>query len=155
MHIQHNEKSSNIWKIELNSRMFGVISCSYESLMIFPQGLIGFENNTRFIVIDKPEYQPFKWLHSVDDPFLIFPIIEPQLFIPDYKVNLEGNGLLSIGLSSIEQAQIFTIVTIGDDITDVTANLRGPVIVNKVNRLGRQFILSDSSYSLRHRILTV
>lgn len=138
---------------EIKSPLLGLISYTEDSVLVFPEGLIGLEANTRYISVDIPEYKPFKWLLCLDDPSLAFPIMEPFLFMPGYDVGLSDANLRTIGLTSMPQAEIFAIVTIGNSMEEVTANLRGPIVINKMNRLGKQFILSDSSFSLRHKIL--
>jgi flagellar assembly factor FliW len=140
-------------KTGLTSPLLGPIDYDESLVVVFPEGLIGLEEDTRFIILNKDEYLPFKWLLSIDNPALALPILEPHSFMPDYKVSLAEDSLKSIGLKSIERADIFTIVTVGTSILDTTANLRGPIIINKVNRLGKQVILSNSSYSLRHKII--
>jgi len=132
----------------------GKVRYDKKATIVFSEGLIGFENDTRFVIVEKKEYRPFKWLLSIDNPILALPIVDPQLILSDYKVELNPNEIRLLGLASVDEAETYVIVNVGDDRNYVTANLRGPVLINRINKLGRQFILFNSSYSLRHKILT-
>ena len=48
---------------------------------------------------------------------------------------------------------LFAIVTIPEDSRRMTANLQGPVIINRRTRVGRQFISPSPRWGIRHFIL--
>ena len=72
---------------------------------------------------------------------------------PDYVLEVPEEDLAEIGLSAVEQAVDFAIVTIPADSRRMTANLQGPVVVNKSTRVGRQCISSNPKWKVRHVIL--
>jgi flagellar assembly factor FliW len=99
------------------------------------------------------EQEPFFWLQSIDDESIAFVLISPFLFRPDYEMNVDNEELLSIGISNPEKALIFSIVTIPADTGTMTANLQGPLVINRDNHMGIQAILSDSRWKTKHDIL--
>jgi flagellar assembly factor FliW len=79
-------------------------------------------------------------------------IINPFLFRPDYELDIDDDLLKEIGITGPEKALIFTIVTIPDN-GPMTANLQGPLIINRDTRLGKQGILTDHRWKTKHDIL--
>jgi flagellar assembly factor FliW len=98
------------------------------------------------------ERQPFYWLQSIDVEQVAFVIISPFLFRPDYELDIDDDLLKEIDITSPEKALIFTIVTIPDN-GPMTANLQGPLIINRDTRLGKQGILTDHRWKTKHDIL--
>ncbi len=52
-----------------------------------------------------------------------------------------------------EKVEIFCIVNIGDDASNVTINLKGPILVNMINNKGKQFVLTDDYYALHYPLV--
>jgi len=48
---------------------------------------------------------------------------------------------------------VFVIVTIPQDGGPMTANLQGPLIINKENMMGMQAILSEAKWKTKHDII--
>ena len=103
--------------------------------------------------LERDEYKPFSWLVCVDDPSISLPIVNPFLVDAKYKAISSNGELKSIGLDSISIDQVYAVVTVGDNIGQVSVNLKSPIIINKKRSLGKQNILLDSTYSLKHPIL--
>jgi flagellar assembly factor FliW len=98
------------------------------------------------------ERQPFYWLQSLDVEQVAFILINPFLFRPDYELNIDDEDLQDIGLSGPEKALIFTVVTIPSD-GAMTANLQGPLVINRDTRTGKQAVLTDPRWKTKHDIL--
>ena len=101
-----------------------------------------------------PEYGPFLWLMSVDEPDLGFAVADPQLFFPGrYEVNLGDADRDALDLQPGDTISIFVIVSITDGGRRITANLKGPVVLNTRNRMCRQVVIYNPSYSVRQPLL--
>ena len=48
---------------------------------------------------------------------------------------------------------IFVIVTIPADGSSMTANLQGPLVINRENMTGKQAILADNRWRTKHDII--
>jgi len=138
--------------MKVNTKAFGLIEAEEKQKVSIPQGLFGFEDYTEYVLIDA-EHQPFFWLQSVDDQEIAFVLINPFFFRPDYEVNVTNEELVEIGIGSPESAMIFVIVTIPPDGSPMTANLQGPLVINKENMTGMQAVLSDPRWRTRHDII--
>ena len=135
------------------STPIGKITYTDLDIILFPEGIIGFEDKSKFIICSQEGLEPIQWLISVDDASLQLPIIDPLLIKKDYYASTSNGELQSIGLDKIKLGKLYVIVTVGNDINHVTANLRGPIVINTTRNLGKQIILSESSYSLKQPVL--
>lgn len=130
----------------VKSTRFGEISVPVDSELYFPQGLIGFPQMKRYVILEhKP---PFSWLHSLDDPALAFVIVDGIQFGDNYQVK-PPVGDATIDLNSEDEFAVLVIVTVRPDPTQTTANLKAPLFVNVRNRKGIQIIFDDPRYSTR------
>jgi flagellar assembly factor FliW len=121
-----------------------------------PQGLIGFANYTRAELLYLPDHLPFLWLklHSpIDD--LHFIVIEPGGIIPGYEPEIFDGDAEQLDLRDPAEAMILNIVTLRRQTpVEATANLIGPLVVNRRTRMGRQLVISNySRYSAHHALV--
>ena len=130
--------------MDLLTTQFGKIQIDEENILEFRDGLAGFEEYKRFIIVSDKELYPIFWLVSIDEPSLEFPIVNPFLFIPDYNPDIELKD---------EGETIFAIVTLRKEIEKTTINLKGPLVIDINLKKGRQVILNDESYSPNYPLL--
>lgn len=126
---------------------------SPEDVITFPSGIPGFEGKKQFVIVSIPEYQPFEWLVCTDGSRLRFAIINPLFFAPDYDPTLSREQMADLHIDKPEDVVVYSIVTIRDNPLDSTANLVGPVLINKVKKLGKQIIVDDTRYCTQEPIL--
>jgi len=142
------------WKMLLQTKYFGELNIEEKDIFSFSHGIPGFENVRRFILIDSDEPDsPFKWLQGVDEPKPAFVIVYPFVIKKDYEVNLDDEVLKELQIKDASAVMIFCIVVVPEDIKKMTVNLQAPLIINSVNKTGRQLILDTDRYSVRHYIL--
>jgi len=138
--------------MKVDTKAYGQTEVDDKQKVSIPQGLFGFEEYTDYVLLDS-EHPPFLWLQSVDEKEIAFVLINPFLFRKDYEANITNEELAEIGIKSSENALIFVIVTIPQDGGPMTANLQGPLVINKENMTGMQAILSDPKWKTRHDIM--
>lgn len=141
--------------VKSNSTRFGELSISEEKIINFPNGILGFPDYRRFTILDYEGDVPFKWLQSIDDPALAFLVVSPDLIKPDYALTMKGSDIADLGEYEDEDIAVFVILTIPDvDPTGMTANLRGPIVINSATMKGKQIILQDDRYAVKHPVLS-
>jgi flagellar assembly factor FliW len=138
--------------LKVATKAFGPIEVDERQQVHVKDGLYGFEHLQEYVLLDA-ERQPFFWLQSVDVEKAAFILINPFLFRPDYELNIDDDQLKGIGISNSDNALIFAICTIPGNGAPMTANLQGPVIINKENREACQVILSDPRWKIKHDVL--
>ena len=120
---------------------FGQVQSGQEEVIIFPQGLIGFEASRHWLIIPDPENSDVAWLQSISQPQVALPVISPRKFAPDYKVNVPTRQLAPLKLRSSDQVYILNVVSKSGK--TLTTNLRSPIVVNLTQRLACQVITTD------------
>jgi len=139
--------------VNLSTNNFGNLSIEKENIITFEQGLLGFEELKQFAIIDVEECLPFEWLVSVEDPIVAFPILNPTLFFSDYKPSLPKDDLALLDIKKEKDVETFCIVTLGKKPEDVTLNLKGPILINMKNKMGKQVVLAEDYYSLNQLLI--
>ncbi len=134
--------------------LFSNLVFSKDDVITFPAGIPGFEDIREFALVHLDEYAPFDWLISTDKSNLRFAIINPMLFKPDYSPNIIKEQLDNLEIEKPEDILLYTLVTIKEDPRESTANLIGPVIINKTKRIGKQIIIDDEKYSTKVKIIS-
>lgn len=138
----------------IQTTRFGQVELNQEDILNFPEGLLGFADLRKFVILDDPSDEIFAWLQSCEEPAIAFPILEPELFSETYKPTLTKGDLEGAKVASSSEARFFTIVTIPEDPTLMTANMKAPIVMNAKARIARQCVLSDNSLAIREPIFT-
>lgn len=130
--------------MKIHTTRFGEIDCPEDKMLRIPSGIIGFPASTRFIILDHDREAPFKWLQSLDQGELAFVVIDPVYFKSDYRVTIALDEISELGQVDETGLLMFVILTVPvADPEHMTANLRGPVVVNAQTRVAKQLILRD------------
>lgn len=138
--------------MKIKTTRFGELELNKKDIITFKEGLLGFENLKRFFIVDPGDQTLILWFQSVDDEATAFPIIEPKIFKPDYAVKLLPAELASLELENLNNSLIYTILTIPQDVTEMSANLKAPIVINNQTRVARQIVLQDSKLEVRHKM---
>lgn len=133
---------------------FGTLEVASDLVLTFPEGLIGFEMFTRYTVVCTDDQGVLRWLQSLDEPALAFPIIQPGIFRPDYTPTISDQDARFLGLTPEIPALVFAVVTVPPGRPrEMTANLLGPLVINPLTRVGKQVIVQDERYNTKHHIM--
>ncbi len=133
---------------------FGQIEIQETDVLFFPEGLLGFSELRHFVLLEDPQDEIFVWLQSTETPAIAFPVLEPEFFVPNYKLTLAKNDLEAMGLKAQEKVRSFSIITIPDDAKLMTANLKAPIVIHLSSRVSRQCVLQDNHLAIREPIFT-
>ncbi len=120
--------------------------------IIIPHGLFGFEDKTKYTLTES-DYDPFMWLQSDEEKSLAFLVVDPFMFRPDYEIDVDDKSLSGIGIEDPSDVIVMVIVTIPGNGQPITANLQGPLVINKKNGQAMQIVLSDQKWCTKHDIL--
>jgi flagellar assembly factor FliW len=137
--------------VKVDTKTSGLIDIDERQKISIPQGLFGFEKFIDYVLLDA-EQEPFYWLQSMDDKNTAFILINPVLFRSDFEIKINSDELADLEIKSIDNALVFSIVTIHNNEL-ITANLQGPLVINKETKTGKQAILNDPRWQTRHDIM--
>ncbi len=130
--------------IIISTAQFGDIQIEQEQVFFFPNGLLGFEDLKKYVLIADEETDPFKWLISLDDTSIGFPLISPYFIDYEYDINkkIDNNNQV-----------IFAVVTLQNEKKRITANLKAPLIIDLSLMQGEQILLPTEKYSTSFEII--
>jgi flagellar assembly factor FliW len=138
--------------VKIKTTRFGELEVNPNDIVTFAEGLLGFENLKKYFVVDPGDSTLILWLQSTEDEKVAFPIIEPKIFKPDYIAKLLPADLNGLELDSLQNAKLYSILTIPANVTEMSANLKAPVVINSNKKVAKQIVLQDSKLSVKHEM---
>lgn len=141
--------------MKISTTRFGTIEVSEKEVIHMPNGMIGFSDERRFIILRHAEGSPFIWFQSIANPNLAFVLLDPFLLEPNYKIDLQEEDKKDLGLKETSdgiQALVVLNISNNGKSLNITANLLAPIVINIEARRAKQVILFNSTYSHRHPV---
>ncbi|NLJ73818.1 MAG: flagellar assembly protein FliW [Firmicutes bacterium] len=130
----------------------GSLDIKEEDIITFPRGILGFADYRQYVIVEQEEGF-FSFLQSVDEPGLAFVIMIPELVNLDYSVKLAPEEIELLQLKTPDDGRVYGIVTVPDNVAEMTVNLQAPLVINVKEKLGAQVIQMEGSYHTRHNVL--
>ncbi len=121
--------------MKFNNNQFGELEIELKHIINFPDGVLGFENCKDFVLVEVEDSLPFKWLVSIQDSELSFPLIEPSELIDTYDVPGADKAV----------DQVLLIAILKEPFENSSVNLRSPIVINNSRCMGKQVILENES----------
>lgn len=140
--------------MRVSTTRFGDIEAKASETFEFKEGLLGFGQLRRFIILDDPHDEIFAWLQSCENPDVAFPLLEPEIFTANFDFGISRGDVESLNLEKVEDGKVFCIITIPKDPTNMTANMKAPILLNLKELTGRQCVLQDNSLAIREPIFS-
>jgi flagellar assembly factor FliW len=132
---------------------FGKIDFEEKDTLFLPKGILGFSQLSKYVIIEKSEYDPFKWLQSVEDPDVAFVIVDPTFFFPNYRLEVNEKELEELNFQQMKELITYVVVTVPPDPSQMSADLLGPLVINSKRRIAKQVVMPNSPYTTKHYIL--
>lgn len=139
----------------IKTKYFGEIDLGEEKVIDFPQGIMGFEGYVKYTLlydIEEGEKPVITWLQSLEEPGLAIPIMNPLFVKSDYNPIIEDALLTPLGEVNNENVLVFVTVTVPEDMTKMTVNLKAPFVINSETRKGCQIIVENNDYPVKYNI---
>jgi flagellar assembly factor FliW len=119
-------------------------------VVIVRDGLPGFEQCRRFVLIEAPELAPLVHLQGLDAGRPSFLCIDPRHARADYRTTLSDADYRRLEATSADVLLWLSLVSFRDG--RVFANLRAPVVINPRRMLGLQVVSAESPYDTHHEL---
>ena len=141
--------------IAVPSQALGAIEVRPDTVLTVVEPLAGFPDATRYALIEHTRDGAATagsvfWFQAVERPFHAFVVTDPWSIHPDYAPEISDADAEQLGLSSFEDARVFGILTVPRNPSEVTINLRAPVVVNVAQRLAKQVVVLNDHYGTKH-----
>lgn len=137
----------------VKTKHFGEIDLEEDKIITFDQGILGFMECKSYAIIydnDSGERPDITWLQNIEEPALAIPVISPFLIRPDYNPTVEDALLTPLGEISPENLVVLVSVTVPSEVSEISANLRAPFVINADTKKGCQVIVDDADYEIKY-----
>lgn len=138
--------------MKIVSRNFGAIEFNENKIIDFPEGIPGFKELKKYIIIEDPE-STFCYLQSIENEGICFIIIDPFLLCKDYTIDIKDQYIEALGGGNEEKVGVYVIATIVGPLEEATVNLVAPIIIQNETKKGMQVILENTKYETKHKIM--
>lgn len=119
---------------------FGDINVEPQHIFTFAEGLLGFEDLHEFVLINDESTSPIRWLISLDNPAIGFPVVSPLFIDTTYTAGKD--------YTDVKRYSTLVVVTLSP--AGMTVNMKAPVVMDIIDQTGKQIILSSDKHSPHH-----
>ena len=141
--------------ITINTEKFGEIEVDKEQIFNFVSPIIGFNELEKYAIVDYKPDSPFKWLQSMEDMSLAFPITLCSFFGIDYKFDISDEEAEKLEIESADDVFVCNIANIPKgNPQGATINMLAPLIMNISNKKAIQAILKNTEFEVRHKLFS-
>ncbi len=144
--------------MKIETRIFGEVDIEEEKILTFDKGIIGFPDLRRFTLIHDIEVGAnagIRYLQSMDEPSFAMPVMNPLIVKPDYDPVVNDELLGGLGDLNENNILVLVTVTIPSDLTKMSVNLQGPIIINSDDRKAAQIIVDSSEYPVKFPVYEI
>ncbi len=143
--------------MRINTKVFGEIEIEDGKIIHFPSGIIGFPDLTDFALLHDEEKGAgaIHWMQSLQEPGFAMPVMDPLLVKPDYNPDVDDEHFKSLGELKPEEMLVLVTATIPSDLTKMTVNLKGPIIINAAEKKACQMIVEGDDYPVKFPIYDI
>lgn len=135
--------------MKIETKYNGSLKYNEEDIIIFNKGILGFKDLKKFILVDL-ENSSFKLLHSIEDKEIGFIVISPFEFFEDYQFELREDVIEKLKIETPENILVLSTITFNSNVEKITTNLKAPMIINIISKLGEQIIIDKEEYMVKH-----
>lgn len=134
--------------MKLSTKYHGELEIQENQYFTFEEGIPGFSQEKKFVLLDLTDDQSFSVLQSTQTPGLAFVVTSPFLTYPEYEFQLDDQLVEQMGITK-EGVVIYSIVTVKDPFAESSINLQAPVMMDMNTRKAKQIILNQTNYQIR------
>lgn len=139
--------------IKINSTRFGEVEIDKNVVFDFVSPIIGFSEYRRFALIDHNPDSPFKWLQSIEEEDLAFPITLCSFFGINYQFKIEDEEEQKLEIENPDDIFVCNIANIpSSNPTGATINMLAPIIINLKNKKAMQIVLKNTNFEVRYKL---
>ena len=143
--------------MQILTKIFGEIIIDDDKIIQFPNGIIGFPDLTEFTLVHDEEKgtDSIHWLQSLQEPAFAMPVMDPLIVCPDYNPEADDELLNVLGTIIPEELLVLVTVTVPSDLTKMSVNLRGPIVINAAEKKATQIIVEGEEYPVKFPIYDI
>jgi Uncharacterized protein conserved in bacteria len=136
--------------MKLYTKYHGIREYEENEIISFPKGLPGFRNLKKFIMFKIEENEVFSMLHSIEDLEIGLVVVSPFYVMKEYEFKLDDDRIEELQIEKESDILVINTVCLNKDINKITVNLKAPIIINNIKKIGEQLILDNDKYQLKY-----
>lgn len=143
--------------MKVTTKVFGEITIDDDRIITFPKGIVGFPQLTDFALLHDSDRgtDSIHWLQSIQEPGFAMPVMDPLIVCPDYNPEVDDELLRHLGELDPEELLVLVTVTVPKDLTKMSVNLRGPIVINAGQKTATQVIVEGDDYQVKFPIYDI
>ena len=143
--------------MQITTKVFGEITIDDDKIIHFPKGIIGFPDLTEFTLVHDEEKgtDSIHWLQSIQEPAFAMPVMDPLIVCPDYNPEADDELFNVLGEIKPEELLVMVTVTVPKDLTKMSVNLKGPIVINAAEKKALQIIVEGDEYKVKFPIYDI
>lgn len=138
--------------MEIQSKLLGNQQVNPDTIITFPCGIPGFENQTRFKLFHQEGSEIVYWLQALDNADLTFSVASPLTFNIHYSFVLTDEEAKLLELTNPDDLIILILLhkdnQTGEDKPTIKGSIKSPLLINSAKRIGYQKIMADIEQSI-------
>ncbi len=135
--------------MNITTTRFGKLSIDEADVLTFVDGLIGMEELSRWVLLADAQNSALGWLQSLDRAEMALAVVSPRRFVDGYQVRVARRDIQPLGLEHPDEAQVLVIISHAGGA--LALNLKAPLVINPLRRVGRQIVARDD-HAVQHRL---
>jgi len=144
--------------MKVTTKNFGEIEIADDKIIVFENGIVGFPELTQFALVhdeEKGENAGIRWMQSMQEPAFAMPVMDPLVVKEDYNPEVNDEILEPVGNITPDNMLVLVTVTVPSDLTKMTVNLRGPIVINAEEKKACQIIVDGEEYPVKYPIYEI
>jgi flagellar assembly factor FliW len=137
----------------ISTQKFGDLEIPEDKIIRMEKPILGFEHLKKYCLVERDDCEPFLWYQAVDDPNISFLVVNPLLFYPDFRIEVNPREIEELRVRDVATVETYAIVTVPKDPQKMSLNLQGPILINTETCLAKQLIMVNSQYLVKHYVL--
>ncbi len=136
----------------VNTKFLGDIQIEEKDIISFDNGIPGFMDLHKFVLLPVEGNPSLYYMQSIDEAAICFITISPFMIVEDYEADISEETIEKLDITKVEDVSLLAILTIPDNIKEITANLQAPLVINNTNNKAFQEILNNDNYCVKYKL---
>lgn len=141
--------------MNIQTKFLGEVDIQEQSIITFPEGIPGFQEEKQFVLIPLNDVSPFRVLQSIHTKKVGFMVATPYAFKKEYAFDLQQSDVEKLEIERAEDVLVYGILTLKDTLLQSTINLLAPIVINEKKQLAKQIVLPSEEDLLHFPLKSV
>ena len=139
--------------LTIETKKFGTVDVNKNAIFNFVSPIIGFNEHKNYTIIAYKPDSPFKWLQSMEDMDLAFPVTLCSFFNIDYQFDIPDEEAQKLDIQNPDDVFVCNIANIPmSNPQGATINMLAPIVINIKNKKAMQLVLKNTDFQVRYKL---